>query len=293
MKNAPELWMEHLPHIDDATHKYKRGQVCVLGGVSMTGAACLSADGAARSGAGLVTIISPRLSTRQRLVMTDPLQTYRVFRPHIIVRENIRMEKYVQTAQQKGRVVCVLGPGLGDDDHLTTRNITKALLNAQIPLVLDADGLNAFEHEADELFVHVKGEAAFTPHEGEFRRIFPAQADLLETDRKRAVEEAAERSGAVIILKGAHTMIAQKNRETVINDNAPPYLATAGSGDVLSGMIAGLSAQGMSLFEAACAAVWMHGEAAKIHGIGLVAEDLPYLIPKVMQEVLGIGAKVR
>lgn len=290
MKNNLEDWLDDYLPPQASDHKYKRGQVAVLGGVVMTGAACLAAHSAARAGAGLVTIIAPYLTWQQKLKIPDPLPIYKAYQPHIIARNDMSLLDYVTQRQGKGCVVSVIGPGLGDDEYGTVRQIALSVLGQKCLVVLDADGLNAFGGYAKDLAGQEN--LVLTPHEGEFKRLFSEYAGLLKEDRVKAAQMATEKTGAVIVLKGSKTIIAAKGREPIVNENAPPSLATAGSGDVLAGMIAGLSAQGMEPFKAACAAVWIHGEAANRFGLGLVASDLPDLIPEVLQEVLGIYKKL-
>ncbi len=283
MKNKPKFWIEKIPYPKESDHKYSRGQVAVLGGEIMTGAACLSADAAAKIGAGLVTIIAKKNS----------LPIYKCFKPYIIARDDMDMKAFVQNAKLKGRVCPIIGPGLGDKDYRFVRSIILLLLLEQdIPMIIDADGLNAFEGRMPELLSKLHKNVILTPHDGEFKRMFPNLAKLLDSDREQAIIDAANLSNAVIVLKGSKTIIATKGRDIIVNNNASTYLATAGSGDVLSGVLGGLLTQGMSAFDAACAGVWMHGRASQIIGAGLVASDLIEEIPKVLKEMLGISKKV-
>ncbi len=279
--------MQYFPAPDPHDHKYKRGQVAVLGGIHMTGAACLSADASARIGAGLVTIICPCLTLYQRIKTVDPALIYRSFRPYIIARTNTALDIFMTRQRDKGKVVGVIGPGLGNEEYETVRTIVSRAIYTDSPIVLDADGLNAFASDIDSLLETIlfNNHVILTPHEGEFSALFPDLIPFLTTDRIHAANEAANRSGATIVLKGAQTVIAQSNHDAVINQTASPYLATAGSGDVLSGLIAGLIAQGMPVFEASCAAVWIHGKASLHIGAGLVASDIIEKIPSLLSEI--------
>ena len=177
----------------------------------------------------------------------------------------------------EGMDAVVVGPAAGVND-VTMANI-NALAGTGAALVIDADGLTVFEGWPADLFGLLDRDDVLTPHEGEFRRLFP---DLMAHDRERAAAEAAIRAGAVVVLKGPHTVIAGPDGRIHVNDNGTPWLATAGSGDVLAGMIGGLLAQRMDSFDAACAAVWIHAEAATGFGPGLIAEDLPDRLPAVL-----------
>lgn len=244
--NEPGLW--HIPDPAIDTHKYARGHVTVLGGDTMTGAARLAADAARHAGAGLVSIAAfgradvYRAGSAGLLVTEAPLPT---------LLEDAR------------RHVWVCGPGLGPK---AARDALPVLCAAQRQVVADADVFSAFAGEPDAL----RGAAVLTPHAGEFARVFGQAGE----DRLAAARAAAARTNAVVLLKGPDTVIAAPDGRAAINASAPPWLATAGSGDVLAGTIAGLLAQGMPAWEAACAGAWLHGRAATIVGRGLVAEDL-------------------
>jgi hydroxyethylthiazole kinase-like uncharacterized protein yjeF len=175
-----------------------------------------------------------------------------------------------------------IGPGAGV--NATTRAGALAMLRTGSPVLLDADAISAFAQDADVLFQAIRGACVMTPHDGEFARIFEASGDKLTRARR-----AARRSGAIIVLKGADTVIAAPDGRALINSNAPTTLATAGSGDVLGGIILGLLAQGMEAFAAAAAGVWMHGAAAAEFGEGLLAEDLPDLLPAVLRRLASLA----
>lgn len=265
-ENAPPLWSAGLPRPGAGTHKYRRGHVLVSGGAVMTGAARLAALGAGRTGAGLVTIAAPLAAwpvyaAAMTSVMVEPL-------PGDDISAALADER---------RNVLVLGPGAGVDGR-TRRNVLAAAATGRA-LVLDADALTVFADGPDTLFSALRGPCVLTPHDGEFGRLFSAQGD-----KPARARSAARRSGAVVILKGADTVVAEPGGRAVINANAPVWLATGGSGDVLAGMVAGLLAQGMPVFEAACAAVWMHGAAGRLAGPGLMSEDLPGLLPHVLRQ---------
>ena len=293
-ENTPDIWINSVPVASPQDHKYTRGQVAVLGGDEMTGAACLTAYAAAKSGAGLVTLIAQKQSLLQILNphTIDPLLIYRSFRPYIIAHRGYKIEE----AEKKGRVACVIGPGLGNKAYKNVRGVILDILKKGegTPIVVDADGLNAFlgDNNNKSLCHAAHEQCVLTPHEGEFQKLFPHLANTVKEDRYDAVSQAIRLlSGGVLVLKGHETIIAQHmhgEENILINKVASPFLATAGSGDVLSGIIAGLMAQGMPGFQAAAAGVWMHGKAAQNLGFGLVAEDLVKNIPVVLKEMLGI-----
>lgn len=259
-EDGPALW--RLPSPSALGHKYSRGHVTVVGGTAMTGAARLAAQAARRVGAGMVTIAAPR----------EAAAIYRAGAPGVIVTEAPLSELLTDPR----RTVWVCGPGLGQD---AARAALPALLEAHRKVVVDADALTAFAGTPEAFH----GAAVLTPHAGEFARVF-GPAD----DRLAAARVAASRSGAVVVLKGADSVIAAPDGWAAINASAPPTLATAGSGDVLSGLIAGLLAQGMAAAAAAAAAVFLHGEAATRVGLGLIAEDLAETIPAAMATLLEV-----
>jgi len=230
----------------------------------MTGAARLAARSAARIGAGLTTIAVP----------TEAFHIYATAMESILVRVIDSGDDLKSLTDDRRVSAFLLGPGAGVDKVTRLRAIT--ILGSKKPVVLDADAITVFQDDSTELLNSIVGPCVLTPHEGEFARIFERDGDGRNSARK-----AAQLSGAVVVLKGAETVIASPDGRTILNSNAPPTLATAGSGDVLAGIIVGLLAQGMDVFFAAAAAVWIHSEAAKRFGIGLVADDLPDLLPGV------------
>ena len=250
-RNHPSLWP--LPQPDPTGHKYSRGHVTILGGAAMTGAARLATAAARRAGAGMVTIAA-----------TGAADIYRAGEPGVLVDEHPLEE--LLTDLRRTAFVC--GPGLG---LATAASVLPELLAAGRLVVVDADALSICAGAPDRL----RGATVLTPHAGEFARVFGPPG----ADRLAAARAAALRTGAVVLLTGADTIVAAPDGRAVVNDNAPPWLATAGAGDVLAGIIAALLGQGMPAWEAACAASWLHGAAATRAGPGLIAEDLPALLP--------------
>jgi ADP-dependent NAD(P)H-hydrate dehydratase / NAD(P)H-hydrate epimerase len=280
-ENGPPLWHECLPRLRADGHKYSRGHaVVVSGGAVTTGAARLAARGALRGGAGLVTIASPR----------EALPVHAATNLAVMVRPVDGAAELASFLTDKRFNAVVLGPGLGVG--ATTRELAGTALAGSRLVVLDADALTSFAGHEDALRNAIAGRDAgtiLTPHEGEFARLFNDIAAGPESKLEKA-RRAAARIGAVLVLKGADSVIAAPDGRAAINANAPPWLATAGSGDVLAGLIGGLGAQGMDAYSAACAAVWMHGEAARIFGPGLVAEDLSETLPSVWRRLLDATA---
>ena len=270
-ENAPGLWEAEVRPPAAADHKYRRGHALVVSGpMTRTGAARLAAGAALRAGAGLVTLASPGEALAVNAAHLTAVMLRRV-------EDAGRLAELIAEA----RVTCTaLGPALGTGAR--ERELVIAALAEAAANVLDADALTAFADDPETLFAAIRARAApcvLTPHPGEFARLFPDLALDVgpRTDRARS---AAARSGAALVLKGADTVIAAPDGRLAINANAPPWLATAGSGDVLAGITAGLLAQGLPGWSAACAAVWMHGAAAAEAGPGLIAEDLaPALRP--------------
>jgi len=257
-----------LPKPGPGCNKYSRGHALIVGGYPMTGAARLAARAAARAGCGLVTVAVPPAA----------LAVYAVALTSIIVKP-VATPQELQELIADGRVSAFLvGPGAGVGAE--TLAAALAMLASGRPTVLDADAITVFKDDPKRLLRARRGACVITPHEGEFRRLFACAGDKLARARAAAAEV-----GAVIVLKGSDTVVAAPDGRAIINSNAPPTLATAGSGDVLGGIVAGLLAQGMQAFDAAAAAVWLHGAAAAAFGPGLIAEDLPDLLPGALRRV--------
>ncbi len=266
-ENSPKLWSSDLPKLDKNSNKYTRGHAMIVGGYPLTGAARLSAMAAARIGSGLTTIIAPEIA----------FPIYASALTSIMVRPFKTSEDFAQLLSDNRISAFLIGPGAGVNDE--TKKQTHSILSTGKPAVLDADAISVFENDSEGLKLAIKGACVITPHQGEFERLFK-----LDKDRIKSASLAARELGAVVVLKGHETIIASPDGKLALNKNAPPTLATAGSGDVLAGMITGLLAQGMTPYLAAAAAVWLHGEAANQFGLGLIAEDLPQLLPKVLEQ---------
>ncbi|MDR3497426.1 MAG: NAD(P)H-hydrate dehydratase [Ancalomicrobiaceae bacterium] len=291
--NGPALWGAAIrpPQLQD--HKYARGHaVVVSGGLTGTGAARMAACAALRAGAGLVTVASP----------PDALVVNAAHLTAVMVRRVDGTDGLLGLIADWRLNALLIGPAAGVGEATAEKVLGALRLESAAQdradaartegsrgLVLDADALTSFAADPDALFAAIQASGSrvmMTPHEGEFARLFPdlapARTPASKPERARA---AARRSGAVVVLKGADTVIAGPDGRIVINDNAPPDLATAGSGDVLAGIAVGLLARGLSAFDAACASVWMHGEAGRLAGHGLIAEDLAPMLPRVLADL--------
>jgi hydroxyethylthiazole kinase-like uncharacterized protein yjeF len=272
-ENGPGLWRARLPWPGAEAHKHQRGRLVVVSGnVSSTGAARLAARAGLRVGAGVVTVLSPTgalavNAAQLEAVMVRPFET------------DAELQRAADQAD-----AAVIGPGAGVN-NATALNL-MALARTGAALVVDADALTVFRDDPEALFANLDRDDVLTPHPGEFDRVYPGLMTEAP-ERIAAAREAAERAGAVVLLKGPDTVVAAPDGRAAVNTHATPWLATAGSGDVLAGLIGGLIAQGMESFDAACAAAWIHGDAARRFGPGLISEDLPGLVPAVLRDLAG------
>ena len=268
-ENGPALWASALPRLAAGGNKFGRGHALVCGGAVMTGAARLAARAAARAGAGLVSVAAPEAAWA----------VYAAALTSIMV-QKLPADGGLAALLADPRITAMLvGPGAGVST--ATRDHALAMLETGRPVVLDADALSAFQDAPGALFSAVHGTCVLTPHEGEFARVFPRHLG----DKLSRARLAAAQSGTVVVLKGSDTVVAAPDGRAVINANAPDCLATAGSGDVLGGLILGLLAQGMDGFLAASAGVWLHGACGAAFGPGLMAEDLPDQLPGVLRSL--------
>ena len=268
-ENDPALWLDRFPWPLADQHKYSRGHAVISGGAEMTGAARLAAEAARRAGAGIVTVLCP----------PQAAEIYRVALTGVLVAAAGNPEAFADRIGEARVAAILLGPGNGVSAD--TREKVLAALATGKPVLLDADALSVFAEAPDALFGAIGGPCLMTPHEGEFARLFGEG----EGGRLSRAREAAVASDAVILLKGADSVIAAPDGRAVVNANAPPTLSTAGSGDVLAGFGVALLAQGMDPFDAGCCAAWLHGAAATAFGPGLIAEDLSATLPRVLREL--------
>jgi len=271
IENGPEVWLARFPWPSAASHKHARGRLVVISGEAWsTGAARLAARAGLRIGAGLVTVLSPSEALpinagHLEAVMLRGFET------------DLELEQAARDAD-----AAVIGPAAGVGEP-TLLNVL-ALARTGAALILDADAITVFRDDPEELFSLLDRDDVLTPHVGEFERLFPGLL-AASPEKITAARAASERAGAVVLLKGSDTVIAAPDGRCAVNSNGSPWLATAGSGDVLAGFIGGLVAQGMESFEAACAGAWIHAEAAELHGPGLISEDLPGLAPTVLRRL--------
>jgi hydroxyethylthiazole kinase-like uncharacterized protein yjeF len=275
-ENRPPLWAEAFPWPGEGAHKHSRGSLVVVSGPpSRTGAARLAARAGLRIGAGLVTVLCPPSAV---LVNASHLEA--------VMLQAFSGPRELAEAAAKASAA-VIGPAAGVTE--ATRANLLALAGTPAALVVDADALTVFRDAPGELFSVLGARDVLTPHPGEFERVFPGVLKG-SPERITAARRAAERAGAVVLLKGPDTVIAAPDGRAAVNTNGSPFLATAGSGDTLAGFIGGLMAQGMGSFDAACAGAWIHAEAGRGFGPGLVSEDLPDLVPAVLARLLSSEA---
>lgn len=278
--NGPRLWGGAFPQPSFVSHKYTRGGAAVLSGPRYAGgAARLAAYAALRVGAGIVTLLAPRMAADEHAAQLNAVLLRLADTPG-------EAAGFFRDARYGAGLV---GPGAGVGPQ--TSETTLALLKAAPAMVLDADALTSFEGAGQRLFDALRPQDVMTPHGGEFSRLFTGLIGTPE-DRLSAARAAAEKAGCVVVLKGADTVIAAPDGRAAINANAPPSLATAGSGDVLAGFIVGLKAQGMSAFDAAAAGVWLHGACAQRFGPGLIAEDIADALPGVYRALFDTQSAV-
>lgn len=275
--NDPKNWLANYPVPDQYGHKYHRGHVGVFtGGLTSSGAGRLAAGAALRTGAGLVTVLSPGTALVANASHLTSVMLERLDDPDGI--EAVIKRRKINT------LVC--GPSLGVNTR--TMEIVTKILSLDCNNVLDADALTSFADTSEAFFTllkQAKHHPVLTPHMGEFCRLFGGNnTDDLNERTERAVT-AAKQANAIIVLKGHQTIIAAPQETPVISENAPPWLATAGSGDVLAGIIAGLLAQNMSPRQAAMAGVWLHSEAGNQAGPGLISEDLDQALRQVIHKL--------
>jgi hydroxyethylthiazole kinase-like uncharacterized protein yjeF len=278
--NEPALWRAAYPVPQPEGHKYERGHAVVASGpMHATGAARLAARAALRAGAGLVTVAAP---TRAVPVLAASLVA-------VMVREANGAKGLVKLLGDPRLNAVLLGPGQGMGKP--TRDAVIAVARLGRAMVVDADAISSFAGDSESLAKllkkNPKSRAILTPHEGEFARLFKREPQLLKTESKlERARGAARLLGAGVLLKGPDTVVAAPDGRASIADNASPWLATAGTGDVLSGMVLGLLAQGMPAFEAASAAVWLHGEAARLAGPAMISEDLEPVLRLVIAKLV-------
>lgn len=278
--NTPDLWWHCFPWAQREGNKYDRGHAIIRGGEwHSTGAAKLAAYAALRVGAGLVSVACDARS----------LPIYAAMFQEVMTKLTETSDDFAKLINDPRVSAMLLGPGAGVTDY--TKSCVIEALATRKPTVLDADALTVFSESPEQLFEAAHASCILTPHEGEFARLFGKKTNN-KTALSRALD-AARISGTIIILKGSNTIIASPDERHIINTNAPAFLATAGSGDVLAGICTGLLAQTMPPFEAACAAVWLHGEAAHRFGAGLIAGDIADQLPAILQNLYELEVQTK
>lgn len=274
-ENGPAQWAYPWPQ--PKGYKYSRGHCVVVSGPAhATGAARMAARAALRVGAGLVSVASPE----------DAVATNAAHLTAVMIKPFDGAGELSVLLKDERLNSVVIGPGCGTGKE--TKAMVAAVLATKAAVVLDADALTVFKDDPSALFKQVREPCVLTPHDGEFERIFPG---LLKKSASRidAARDAAKTAGCTVLLKGSDTVIAAPDGRAIVNTHSTPMLATAGSGDVLSGLIGGLMAQKLDSFKAAAMAAWLHGDAALRFGPGLIAEDLPELLPEVLSALKGMG----
>jgi NAD(P)H-hydrate epimerase len=273
--NAPSLWLDSFPWPHADAHKYSRGALFVMAGKGAAGAPLLAAEAAMRTASGYVTVACPKQHHAMMASMAPRALVYAPYESPADWQDALSSRPYT---------ALLIGPGNGVSEHTKTQ--LKTLLEQGLPMVVDADALTVLASQPQQMKDLAHAPLVLTPHEGEFARLFKD----ISGDRPRRAQAAAMASGAVVVLKGPQTLIASPEGDLVMQEDAPAWLATAGSGDVLAGIIAGLLSAsrntGMNAFDAACAGVWLHSEAARLHGPGLIADDLPPIVPDALSQLM-------
>jgi len=270
-ENHPDIWKNNFPWPNQKSHKYTRGYALIVCGEKMTGASRLAARGAARIGCGLICLGVPRKA----------FNIYATENPIALI-EEVEDEKDLNNLFKDKRINTILiGPGLGIS-HKKLKIILKIIKEKERIIVLDADAL---KNNFKKIILKNRTKIVITPHQGEFSQVLKSLKIKNNKNKFLSANEFVKKTKINLILKGNTTIISSQDGRVSINTNTSPFLATGGSGDVLAGMITGLIAQKMDIFNACCAAVWIHGEIGKLKGPGLIAEDLPEMIPKVLKKI--------
>jgi len=270
-ENHPDNWRSKFPWPNQKSHKYTRGFSLIICGEKMTGASRLAARAAARIGCGLLCLGVPRKS----------FNIYSTENPIALI-EIVDDKKDLNNLLKDKRINTILiGPGFGISKK-KLELILKVVKEKKRLIVLDADAL---KNNFKKILLKNKTKIVITPHEGEFLQVLKDLNIKNKKNKFSIVIEFIKKTKINLILKGNKTLICSQDGKISINTNTSPFLATGGSGDVLAGMITGLISQGMDIFNACCASVWIHGEIGRMKGPGLIAEDLPEMIPKVLKKL--------